>query len=143
MVAVWGGFWRHESGSEARRRSSTGLAVLGTLLAGDFPAFLGLHTEDVVMHVPGNGPLSGDHYGRDGIAAVFQQEIGMLDAPPEVIPLDNLGSDDHACGLVIQRMQRGSLVRGPAGSHRPGQRRPACRGLVPARGSTASDYFFA
>jgi hypothetical protein len=59
------------------------------------------------MHVPGNDPLSGEHNGRDGIAAVFQQEIGMLDAPPEVIPLDNLGSDDHACGLVIQRMQRG------------------------------------
>jgi hypothetical protein len=51
--------------------------------------------------------LSGDHYRRDGIAAVFQQEIGMLDAPPEVIPLDNLGSDDHACSLLIQRMQRG------------------------------------
>jgi hypothetical protein len=56
---------------------------------------------------PGNGPLSGHHYGRDGIAAVFQQEMGMLEAPPEVIPLDNLGSDDHACSLVIQRMQRG------------------------------------
>jgi uncharacterized protein len=77
------------------------------LLAGDFPAFLGLHTEDVVMHVPGNGPLSGDHYGRDGIAAVFQQDTGMLDAPPQVIPLDNLGSDNHACSLVVQRMQRG------------------------------------
>jgi ketosteroid isomerase-like protein len=33
--------------------------------AGDFPAFLALHSEDVVMHVPGNGPLSGDHHGTD------------------------------------------------------------------------------
>jgi ketosteroid isomerase-like protein len=66
------------------------------LLAGDFPGFLALHTEDAVMHVPGTGPLSGDPYGRDGIAAVFQQEMSMLDAPPEIVPLDDLGSDDHA-----------------------------------------------
>jgi uncharacterized protein len=76
------------------------------LVAGDFPGFLALHTEDVVMHVPGSGPLSGDHYGRDGIAAVFQQEMSMLDAPPEMVPLDDLGSDDHAASLVLQRMKR-------------------------------------
>ena len=77
------------------------------LLAGDFAGFLGLHTEDVVMHIPGSSTLSGDHVGRDGIAAVFQREVSMLDAPPEVVPLDHLGSDDHAAGVVIQRMQRG------------------------------------
>lgn len=77
------------------------------LVAGDFAAFLALHSEDVVMHVPGHGPLSGDHHGREGIASVFQKEMGMLDAPPEMVPLDDLGSDDHAAALVIQRMQRG------------------------------------
>jgi ketosteroid isomerase-like protein len=77
------------------------------LLAGDFAGFLALHTEDVVMHVPGGSPLSGDHVGRDGIAAVFQRELSMLDAPPEFVPLDDLGSDDHAAAVVIQRMQRG------------------------------------
>jgi ketosteroid isomerase-like protein len=51
------------------------------LNAGDFPGFLALHTEDVVMHVPGNGPLSGDHRGQDRIAAVFQKEMELLDAP--------------------------------------------------------------
>jgi ketosteroid isomerase-like protein len=35
----------------------------GELLnAGDFQGFLDLHTEDVVMHVPGAGPLAGDHH---------------------------------------------------------------------------------
>lgn len=77
------------------------------LLAGDFAGFLALHTEDAVMHVPGSSPLSGDHVGRDGIAAVFQRELSMLDAPPEFVPLDDLGSDDHAAAVVIQRMQRG------------------------------------
>ena len=77
------------------------------LLAGDFAGFLALHTEDVVMHVPGGSALSGDHVGRDGMAAVFQRELSMLDAPPEFVPLDDLGSDDHAAAVVIQRMQRG------------------------------------
>jgi uncharacterized protein len=76
------------------------------LVEGDFPGFLALHTEDAVMHIPGRGPLSGDHYGRDGIAAVFQHEMGMLDTPPETVPLDDLGSDDHAGAVLIQRMQR-------------------------------------
>jgi ketosteroid isomerase-like protein len=76
------------------------------LLAGDFVGFLALHTDDVVMHVPGNSPLSGDHYGRDGLAAVFQRELSLLDGPPEFVPLDDLGSDDHAGAVMIQRMQR-------------------------------------
>ena len=41
---------------------------------------------------------------RDGIAAVFQREMSMLDAPPEMVPLDDLGSDDHAGAVLIQRM---------------------------------------
>lgn len=76
------------------------------LVAGDFEGFLALHTEDVVMHVPGQSLVAGDHVGRDGIAAVFQREMAMLDAPPEMVPLDDLGSDDHAASVVIQRMQR-------------------------------------
>lgn len=80
----------------------------GELLnAGDFPGFLELHTDDVVMHVPGSGPLSGDHRGRDGIAAVFQKEMSLLDAPPEFEDHDDLGSDDHAVSLVVQRLRRG------------------------------------
>jgi len=103
------------------------------LLAGDFPGFLALHTEDAVMHVPGSGPLSGDHCGREGIAAVFEQEMSMLDAPPEVVPVDDLGSDDHAGAVVIQRMRRGGRsYQGAAGDHRPSSRRAAVRDLVPA-----------
>ncbi len=76
------------------------------LLAGDFPTFLALHSEDVVMHVPGRSPLAGDHVGRQGVAAVFEHELAMLDGPPEMVPLDDLGSEDHAGALMIQRMQR-------------------------------------
>lgn len=76
------------------------------LSSGDFPGFLALHTEDVVMHVPGTSPLAGDHRGRDGVAAVFQKEMSLLDGPPEFETHDNLGSDAHAATLVTQRLQR-------------------------------------
>jgi uncharacterized protein len=76
------------------------------LVAGDFQGFLALHTDDVVMHVPGGGPLAGDHHGRAGIAAVFQKEASMLDAPPQFEDHDDLGSDHHAVGLVVQTLQR-------------------------------------
>jgi ketosteroid isomerase-like protein len=76
------------------------------LLTGNFATFLALHTEDAVMHVPGTSPLAGDHYRRDGLAAVFEKEMALLDAPPEMVVLDDLGSDDHAAAVVIQRMQR-------------------------------------
>jgi ketosteroid isomerase-like protein len=79
----------------------------GELLnAGDFGGFLGLHADDVVMHVPGDSVLAGDHKGRDGIAAVFQKEASMLDGPPEFAVHDDLGSDEHAVSLVIQTMTR-------------------------------------
>jgi hypothetical protein len=32
--------------------------------------------------------------------------MSLLDAPPEMVVLDDLGSDDHAGVLMIQRMQR-------------------------------------
>lgn len=73
---------------------------------GDFAGFLALHSPDVVMHVPGSSSLAGDHVGHEGLAALFQREASMLDTPPEFVPLDALGSDDHGVSVVIQRMQR-------------------------------------
>ena len=79
----------------------------GELLnVGDFGGFLALHTDDVVMHVPGESSLAGDHKGREGIAAVFQKEASMLDGPPQFSPHDDLGSDNHAVSLVIQTLRR-------------------------------------
>src|SRR5215210_2241948 len=43
------------------------------LNTGDVPGFLALHTDDVVMHIPGSGPLAGDYRGRDAIAAEMQK----------------------------------------------------------------------
>ena len=77
------------------------------LNAGDIPGFLALHTEDVVMHIAGTGPLAGDYRGREGIGASMQMEMELLDGPPTVQPHDDLASDDHAVSLVIQTLRRG------------------------------------
>jgi uncharacterized protein len=77
------------------------------LNAGDVPGFLALHTDDVVMHIPGRGPLAGAYRGRDGIGASMQKEMELLDGPPTVQPHDDLASDEHAVSLVIQTLLRG------------------------------------
>jgi uncharacterized protein len=76
------------------------------LSTGDVPGFLALHTEDVVMHIAGMGPLAGDYRGRDGIAASME-EMQLLDGPPTVQPHDDLASDQDAVSLVIQTLRRG------------------------------------
>jgi ketosteroid isomerase-like protein len=77
------------------------------LNAGDVPGFLELHTEDVVMHIPGAGPMAGAYRGHQGIVESFQKEMGLLDGPPTVRAHDDLASDDHAVSLFIQTIRRG------------------------------------
>jgi uncharacterized protein len=77
------------------------------LRAGDVPGFLALHTDDVVMHIAGRGPLAGDYRGRDGMAASLQKEMQLLDGPPSVQTHDDLASDQHAVSLVVQTLRRG------------------------------------
>jgi ketosteroid isomerase-like protein len=77
------------------------------LNAGDIAGFLALHTDDVVMHIAGRGPLAGEYLGREGIEASMQKEMQLLDGPPSVEPHDDLASDQHAVSLVIQTLRRG------------------------------------
>lgn len=86
---------------EVARRTSDALAK------GDMETFLGLHAEDVVVHVPGRSRFSGEIRGRDQVTSLFQQQMEMLDGPPEWEPHDVLANDDHAIVLGVQRYRRG------------------------------------
>jgi ketosteroid isomerase-like protein len=44
---------------------------------GDFDAYRAYFTEDVVWHVGGNHPLSGDYRGRDAIFEYFETVRGL------------------------------------------------------------------
>jgi uncharacterized protein len=77
------------------------------LSKGDMERFLSFHTDDTVLHFPGRGPMAGDYRGHDGLAKLFQQQMQLLDAPPEIENHDTLASDDHAVVLNKVRSTRG------------------------------------
>jgi ketosteroid isomerase-like protein len=89
---------------EIARRGTEALAK------GDMETFLGLQADDVVLHFPGRGPMAGDYRGKDGVAQLFQKQMEMLDAPPEIENHDILANDDHTVILNTVRASRGGQV---------------------------------
>ena len=77
---------------------------------GDMDGFLSHHAGDVVVHFPGRGPMAGDHRGKEGVAKMFQQQMQVLDSPPEIENHDILANDDHAVLLNKTRATRGGKV---------------------------------
>jgi ketosteroid isomerase-like protein len=77
------------------------------LAAGDIQGFLQFHSDDVVMHVPGRNPLSGDYEGKDAFGKLFQQQFEILDGPPQIEFHDILAGDDHVAVLAKQTFTRG------------------------------------
>jgi ketosteroid isomerase-like protein len=73
----------------------------------DIEGFLGHHADDVVLHFPGRGPMAGEYRGKDGLTRLFQQQMEILDSPPEIENHDVLASDDHAVVLNKVRASRG------------------------------------
>ena len=80
------------------------------LSKGDMEGFLSLHTDDTVVHFPGRGPMAGDHRGKDGVAQMFQQQMQMLDSPPEIETHDILANDDHVVILNTVKATRGGQI---------------------------------
>ena len=77
------------------------------LNSGDIETFLGLHTDDVVIHVTGRNPFSGTFKGKREAASVLESQMKELDSPPEFQLHDVLGTDEHGVVLGIQRATRG------------------------------------
>ena len=73
----------------------------------DMEGFLSHHADDVVIHLPGRGPMAGDYRGKDGVGQMFQQQMQILDSPPEIENHDILANDDHAVILNKVRASRG------------------------------------
>jgi len=82
-------------------------SVTEALSKGDMEGFFSHHADDVVVHFPGRGPMAGDYRGKDQLAQMFQKQMQMLDAPPEIETHDVLANDDHAVILNKNRGTRG------------------------------------
>ena len=51
--------------------------------------------------------MAGDYRGKDGVGQMFQQQMQILDSPPEIENHDILANDDHAVILNKVRASRG------------------------------------
>jgi ketosteroid isomerase-like protein len=74
---------------------------------GDMATMTELIAEDTVWHIPGRGPLSGDHRGRDTVFALFSRLVQESEGTFIQELHDALGSDEHAVALTHASAGRG------------------------------------
>ena len=67
---------------------------------GDMATMTELIAEDTVWHIPGRGPLSGDHRGRDTVFELFSRLVQGSEGTFTQELHDALGSDEHAVALT-------------------------------------------
>ena len=77
--------------------------VEGSYLA----AITELFAQDVVWRLPGSGPLSGDHRGRDAVLAAMRRFEELSGGTIRVEVHDIPTGDDHAVALLRAKGRRG------------------------------------
>lgn len=87
--------------------------------AGDMETLASLMAREVVHHVPGHGPLSGDHKGLDGVLDYYRR-LGELTGGTARAYLLDVQGDHHGHALAVHqltatrngntRVSRGSLL---------------------------------
>jgi ketosteroid isomerase-like protein len=70
--------------------------ALDSLLRGDLATFCSAFADDVVWHVPGDGPLAGEYRGLPGLLALFGRQQGLSDGTLRLEITDVMASDEHA-----------------------------------------------
>ncbi len=78
-----------------------------SLTVGDMETFFDLHTEDVVVHVPGSNPLAGDHKGEQAARQVFTKLMELAGDSPRFEVHDILANEEHTVLLLGLRARRG------------------------------------
>jgi ketosteroid isomerase-like protein len=69
--------------------------------AGDLEALRDLIADDVVWHVPGTGPLSGEVRGRDALFDWFRRLREVTGGTFTLQEHDVLGNDEHVVALSL------------------------------------------
>ncbi len=80
--------------AEPIRRAFDGFAT------GDMALMRSLVAEETVWHIPGRGPLAGDHYGRDAVFEMFGRLVQASEGTFTQELHDVVASDDHAVALT-------------------------------------------
>lgn len=75
---------------------------------GDPEAAFAFYADDVVMHLPGRGPLAGTHRGRAAVTAAITQLLARTDRLlVEVQVLDRLVSEERVALVLREVATRG------------------------------------
>jgi ketosteroid isomerase-like protein len=90
------------SNAEPIRRSFEAFA------RGDMAGMRSLVAEDAVWHIPGRGPLAGDHNGRDAVFEMFGRLMQASEGSFTQELHDVAASDDHAVALTRATARRGA-----------------------------------
>ena len=74
---------------------------------GDMATMQSLVAEDTVWHLPGRGPLAGDHYGRNAVFEMFGRLVQASEGTFNQSLHDVLASEDHVVALTYATASRG------------------------------------
>jgi uncharacterized protein len=74
----------------------------------DMATMQSLVAEDTVWHIPGRGPLAGDHHGRDAVFQMFGRLVQASEGTFDQRLLDVLTSEDRAVALTHATARRGA-----------------------------------
>ena len=85
-------------------------SALESLVSGDLATFCTAFADDVVWHVPGDGPLAGEYRGLSSLLALFGRQVGLSDGTLRVELHDVMASDDHAVAWQQITAERDGLV---------------------------------
>lgn len=73
---------------------------------GDMDKLNELLSDDIVWHVPGNNPLSGDYKGKEAVFGLFGKIMELSGGTLRQDIHDVLANDEHAVVLVVAHAER-------------------------------------
>jgi ketosteroid isomerase-like protein len=82
--------------------------AIATFNRGDLEGYRQFFDSDVVWHVAGNHPLSGDYHGREALFEYFARVRELTGGTLQVSPEEYLADDDHLGIFTRVRGQRGT-----------------------------------
>jgi ketosteroid isomerase-like protein len=90
--------------AEANRRLIEGAyAAMGR---GDIPAVFGALDEEILWHVPGRGPISGDYRGHRQVLGFFERFMKLATGAFRIWIDDVLANDERVVVLVTESAER-------------------------------------
>ena len=73
---------------------------------GDIPAVLQVLAEDILWHVPGRGPISGNYHGHAEVLGFFRHFMELSEGTFRLAVEKVLAKDDRVIVLVTESAQR-------------------------------------